>query len=326
MEAGKKPRKRFRTAAERLARAREVADVVRQRGSQAKAGAQLGISNQMVCQILQYLPATERAALPSGRKSPAAAKPRLRTKRKPLAPADAELRRKLEEHLPLVKKVALVLSQERGGHPAEDFWADGCVGLLQALRKFDPERHTKFATYAWPRISGAIRDGWRREDELGRVRRRQLNLAMERAEELAQHWGRVPTCDELLEVCADLDRYVVGLAADRLVFAHLSLDVPLGRVGEKATRRRNLVADPKARRADATTLSAVLVERLFAGLSQRERVLLYLHYFQGHTFVFIAEALRVSESRCSQMHTDVMVQLRRKFTPEELWPLVQREE
>lgn len=328
MDAAKSKRQHWHgTPEERLERARHVAALVRELGSQVLAAARLGLSRQSVNQILSRLPENERPPLGKrGRKKPPATEPIPNTDRKgrKSAPAPLVTAEKVEQHIHLVEKIARQMAHKRAGVTAEEFLADGYFGLLAALRGFNPARNVPFEIYAARRIRGAILDAWRDADELLRRDRRQLKQASAVLERLEVSWGRVPTFDELLEVCGDLDRRNVQRALEWRFYRELkSIDTPQQHDdGER--RNESLAVDPKAARSDSQTMRALLLDRLFAGFTWEQRFLLWLYHMKDVTMKDIARVLRLSESRISQQHTHCLERLRLKFTAEELWPLLRK--
>ncbi len=182
----------------------------------------------------------------------------------------------VEPHLPLVAAIARAMGRRLPPTvEVDDLINDGVLGLMEALRRYDPQRRVGFTTYAGHRIRGAILDGLRRRDPLPRAyRRRQKTEPNHRVQFLALDEAlMVPDGEEgdpeALAVEADLRRQVwLGLAAlpprDRQVLvlrmvrgltlrevaAHLSLSIT--RVAEIQTRglarmRRFLAGEPGAR-------------------------------------------------------------------------------
>ena len=81
----------------------------------------------------------------------------------------------------------------------DDLYQAACEGLVKAARAFDPQRGTRFSTYAVPVILGEIKDLFRRNGALKVSRRlRDLSLqAAEAAKRLQQEKGREPTVAEI---------------------------------------------------------------------------------------------------------------------------------
>lgn len=179
----------------------------------------------------------------------------------------------VEPHLPLVAAIARAMGRRLPPTvEVDDLINDGVLGLMEALRRYDPQRRVGFATYAGHRIRGAILDGLRRRDPLPRAYRRlQKTEPNRRVQFLALEEALlVPDGEEgnpeAVAVEADLRRQVwLGLAAlpprDRQVLvlrmvrglllrevaAHLSLSIT--RVAEIQTRglarmRRFLSGEP----------------------------------------------------------------------------------
>lgn len=90
------------------------------------------------------------------------------------------------------------------GAPIEldDLVQEGFWGLLDALRRFDPDRGVSFATFAYPRIAGAIDDFLRRQDFLSQGQRQELKRIEVARGRLAQSLGRDPMVRELADALA----------------------------------------------------------------------------------------------------------------------------
>ena len=114
---------------------------------------------------------------------------------------EAELRAALiERHEGLVRHVAR--QYMNSGEAYEDIVSVGHLGLVNAVDRFDPERGTKFATFAVPTIKGEIRRYFRDRTWGLRVPRRvqELSLKARRVlEEMTQQQGRSPTYAALAE-------------------------------------------------------------------------------------------------------------------------------
>src|SRR6185369_286385 len=108
----------------------------------------------------------------------------------------------IERYLPLVRNVVDRIKLNVPAHvDADDLYSVGITGLIAAVRKFDPEQGSTFASYAAMRIRGAILDELRRMDwcpRRARARSRKLKLAIN---EVEQRLGRAATD---AEVCASL--------------------------------------------------------------------------------------------------------------------------
>ncbi|GAA0518905.1 RNA polymerase sigma factor [Saccharopolyspora subtropica] len=231
---------------------------------------------------------------------------------------DQELRDRLVLHYaPLVKYVAGRVGTGLPSHvEVSDLIQSGIFGLVDAIEKFEPERGLKFETYAMQRIRGAILDDLRAQDWVPRSvrsRARDVERALERLEAKLQ---RTATDAEL---AAELDLSVDEL---RDLFAQLqmtsviALDDLIGAGTAQASLAETLpderAEDPVAALVDRDSRRqlAEAVERL----SERDRVVVTLYYFENLTLAEIGKVLGVTESRVCQLHTRAVLRLRAKLT------------
>lgn len=87
------------------------------------------------------------------------------------------------------------------GVDADDLYQLGCIGLLKAVRGFDPEFGTQFSTYAVPKIAGEIRRFLRDNGaiKIGRTLQERAFHLRQIQETLERNLGRSPTVSELAE-------------------------------------------------------------------------------------------------------------------------------
>ncbi|WP_086823627.1 FliA/WhiG family RNA polymerase sigma factor [Allokutzneria sp. NRRL B-24872] len=220
-------------------------------------------------------------------------------------------------YAPLVKYVA---GRVGTGLPSyvdvADLVQSGIFGLVDAIEKFEPERGLKFETYAMQRIRGAILDDLRAQDWVPRSvrsRARDVERAIERLEarlqrsatdaELSEELGI--TVSDLRDLYAQLQLTSV-VALDELIAAgrgsaSLAETLPDDRAEDPVA---SLVdQDGKRQLADA-----------IAQLSERDRVVVTLYYFENLTLAEIGKVLGVTESRVCQLHTRAVLRLRTKLS------------
>jgi RNA polymerase sigma factor for flagellar operon FliA len=231
--------------------------------------------------------------------------------------ASAQAREQLILHYaPLVKYVA---SRVATGLPASVEQADlvsyGMFGLIDALEKFDLARAIKFETYAIPRIRGAIIDELRSLDWVPRSVRfkaREVEKAMAELEtrlkrapsdkEVAEHLGM--TLAELHDVVTQIS-FVSVMALDELV----STGADRGETMSLLDTLPDLgVPDPIAGLEGNETRA--MLSAAISSLTEREKIVITLYYFEGLTLAEIGEVLGVTESRVCQIHTKAVGQLR----------------
>ncbi len=230
--------------------------------------------------------------------------------------ASAGARERLILHYaPLVKYVA---SRVATGLPASVEQADlvsyGMFGLIDALEKFDLGRGNKFETYAIPRIKGAIIDELRAMDWVPRSVRFKAREIEKAYSDLETMLKRAPTEREIA------DRLGVSLpelhdVINQISFVSvLALDELLS-VGSDRGEQVSLIDTLADRTVDPTTgLEGQETRGLLAAainsLSEREKIVVTLYYFEGLTLAEIGDILGVTESRVCQIHTKAVGQLR----------------
>jgi RNA polymerase sigma factor for flagellar operon FliA len=230
--------------------------------------------------------------------------------------ASPQARERLILHYaPLVKYVA---SRVATGLPASVEQADlvsyGMFGLIDALDKFEPARGNKFETYAIPRIKGAIIDELRAMDWVPRSVRfkaREIEKAyvdveamMKRApseHEVADRLG--VSIEELHDVINQIS-FVSVLALDELLS-----------VGSDRGEQVSLLDTLADKSTDPTTglegqETRGLLSAAINSLTEREKIVVTLYYFEGLTLAEIGDILGVTESRVCQIHTKAVNQLR----------------
>lgn len=217
---------------------------------------------------------------------------------------------------PLVKYVA---GRVATGLPANIEQADlvsyGIFGLIDAIEKFEPGRGIKFETYAISRIKGAIIDELRAIDWVPRSVRfkaREIEKAIGRLEnelkrapsdpELAKELGI--TLTDLRNVYTQMS-FVSLVALDELVSTGPDKGEKLSLLDTLADTNTE---DP------VTAFEAEEMKEILAGaigrLSDREKTVVTLYYYEGLTLAEIGSILGVTESRVCQMHTKAILQLR----------------
>lgn len=220
---------------------------------------------------------------------------------------------------PLVKYVAGRVST---GLPANIEQADlvsyGIFGLMDAIGKFELGRNIKFETYAINRIKGAIIDELRAIDWVPRSVRFKAREVEKTLSRLEAELKRTPTDKE---VSAAMGISVADLRGiyNQLSFVSLvALDELMSVGGEKGDRLslidtlEDTSAESPETAFDAKEMKDILAAAINK-LSEREKMVVTLYYFEGLTLAQIGEVLGVTESRICQMHTKAVLQLRSRL-------------
>ena len=221
----------------------------------------------------------------------------------------------ITECLPLVKFVAHRISARLPAHvELDDLIHSGILGLMDAVKKFEPGRNVKFKTYAEQRIRGAILDGLRDLDWVPRSLRRKKKDIENAYHLLEQQEGRAAT-DE--EVAAHLGLPLDDLhhALDELKGVTLGAFVDAGENGE-GENLISFVPDPDGESAHILLQSQEVKDILKLAVDKlptKERFVVQLYYFDELTMKEIGTLLNITESRVSQLHTKSMLRLRGKL-------------
>jgi RNA polymerase sigma factor for flagellar operon FliA len=215
-------------------------------------------------------------------------------------------------HLPLVRMIARRIYVRLPPHVAiEDLYSAGVVGLLDAFDKFSPDKRVLFRTYAKFRIRGAILDSLRKLDWSPRHLPREARAIAQAIETLTGQFGRSPTD---IEISHHLQ---IGLAEYQRLLGELK-GLQLGTLqsedAEDGSEERQ-VSLPSRPQDDPLFcyLQAELRERLISAikeLSDRERLVMTLYYYEEMTMREIGDILKVAECRISQIHASAIRHLR----------------
>ena len=218
-------------------------------------------------------------------------------------------------YAPLVKYVA---SRVATGLPASVDQADlvsyGMFGLIDALEKFDPGRGNKFETYAIPRIKGAIIDELRAMDWVPRSVRFKAREIEKAYSDLESIHKRAPTEKEVAARLGVTLRELHEVINQISFVQVVQLDEILS-VGSDRGEQVSLLDTLADRGTDPTTSlegqeTRGMLAAAINSLSEREKIVVTLYYFEGLTLAEIGEILALTESRVCQIHTKAVGQLR----------------
>ena len=227
-----------------------------------------------------------------------------------------ELRQQLlNNYIPLVRNVATRMAM---GFPRSVELADlintGMIGLIEAFKNFDPNRGVKFETYAVPRIRGAILDELRALDWVPRSTRAKSREIGRAVTALENKLGRLPKETELSKYMKITDRELYLALDDVSGTQILSLDEVIFREDDnRQVPRIETVMDEATssvlsdiERGELRSFLVVAMERL----TEQEKLVIALYYFEELTLKEIGEVMHISESRVSQIHTRAVIKLR----------------
>lgn len=225
------------------------------------------------------------------------------------------------QHLNLVHHVVNRLAR----HLATDAELDellsaGRVGLLNALESFDHTRGLAFSTYAVPRIQGAILDELRRLDVLSRGVRKKARDMAEARNALTAQLGRSPRAEEVaLRLGIDTPT-LWRWEAEVDTAVPVALDRSTGRDDADGMPRAawEMVVDERGERPGERLEredEAAQLREAIAALSEQERTVLSLYYFEELKLHEIGQVLGLTDSRVSQIRSRALRRLRTMLEP-----------
>ncbi|MFK5925215.1 MAG: FliA/WhiG family RNA polymerase sigma factor [Desulfuromusa sp.] len=230
-------------------------------------------------------------------------------------PGAAEREKMIESHLSLVDfLVDRMMTQVPAFVSRDDIRSAALMGLMDASNRFDPRRGVLFKTFAERRIRGAVFDEVRRMDWFSRTLREKQSRLAKVTDSLGKRLGRAPEDPELAE---DLDMSLDDFRELQLQVSQLgtiSLNESLDNDSGK-TFIDNLEDTKQAsvqERMEANELTGELAGYL-EQLSEKERLVIALLYYEELSQKEISEVLELSEGRISQLHSQALGKLKTKM-------------
>ena len=225
---------------------------------------------------------------------------------KPGSSAEEEL---VREYIPVVKAIVARLAISLPPHIGrEDLYSSGLVGLLNAIRNFDPAGGSLFDSYARVRIRGAIFDELRSLDWVPRSVHDRAKKVQSVIQRIEQEKGDVASAAEVAAAMglseAEYEELLDGIKGTTFV----SLDCAVG--DEEGSMGHELVADDAGSRpsdrVERQELAHLIAQRIQA-LPDMQRTVLAMYYFEGMWLREIAAVFGVTESRICQIHTQAIL-------------------
>ena len=214
----------------------------------------------------------------------------------------------------VIENIGLVYSVAKRffnrGYEVEDITQIGTIGLIKAIDKFDLEQPVMFSTYAVPMISGEIKR-FIRDDGIIKISRtiKENSQKLKNASRvLVQTLGREATIEELsAETGISKEDIVVAMEATvevesiyRTVYQGDGSDVFL--VDKLAASKESSYSE--------NLVNKLMLEQLINSLSEMERELIILRYFEEKTQVQVAEYLGISQVQVSRLEKKILLRMR----------------
>lgn len=188
-------------------------------------------------------------------------------------------------------------------------------GLIEAAGRFDPNRGVLFKTYAETRIRGAVMDEIRKMDWFSRSMREKHTRMIKEIKKLEQQMGREPEEKEIADAMNVSTEEYQKLLTE---IGHLSI-VSLNEILSDSSNGETFLdqlKDINGKSPEEAFGNQELIHEL-AGeiekLSEKERLVLTLFYYEEFSQREIAEILELTEGRISQLHTQALMKLKARM-------------
>ncbi len=187
----------------------------------------------------------------------------------------------------------------------DDLFQEGCIGLLKALTRYDPDRGVKFSTYAVPFILGEIKACLRRNGHLLKVSRSYIehySHLLRIQEELAKKLKRQPRLDEITEK--------MDMPAEEIIWL-ISLNNPPISLQEKTEGELSSELESEENLLNTESFfDSLIVRERINSLPFRERQIIVLRYIMDKSQEETAEILGLSQSHISRLEREAIKKLK----------------
>lgn len=187
----------------------------------------------------------------------------------------------------------------------EEMFSAGCIGLVKAMKAFDPSRNVKFSTYAVPVILGEIKCLFRDGGSIKvsrKIKSLSIHISRER-DRFSKNYGREPTISELSEILNVSEAEIAEAVSAGLPTVSLTceddegcsqLDIPVEAPDIKITDR-------------------VSLHQIISTLEPDDRQLIFLRYYRNLTQVQTAKLLGITQVKVSRREKKILSVIREKM-------------
>ena len=223
---------------------------------------------------------------------------------------DQDARRQLiEGNLRLV--LSVIQKFVGRGENADDLFQVGCIGLIKAIDNFDITQPVRFSTYGVPMIVGEIRR-YLRDNSAIRVSRSMRDTAykvLQAKEKFIAEHQREPSVEEIAKIL-DIKREDVVFALDAIVDP-VSLYEPIYSDGGDTICVMDQVRDQK--NTDENWLEQIALKEAMDRLSDREKKILRLRFFEGKTQMEVSSRIGISQAQISRLEKNAIQKIKKEL-------------
>ncbi|MFO7752560.1 MAG: FliA/WhiG family RNA polymerase sigma factor [Desulfobacteraceae bacterium] len=226
-----------------------------------------------------------------------------------------ERERRIVENAYLVKQIAAKFAMKVPSSVLfDELVSAGSLGLIDAVDKFDPDKHVTFKTYARYRIKGAILDELRSMDTYSRTLRKKAQDVSRAVKAVEDRKGAPPEDTEIAgELGLEVETYH-DMLADIHGATVLSLDEFVRSKESNTSSGTRFTAGIKGKENPADLFDKEELKSVFAeavkNLSEKEQMVVSLYYYDDLTLKEIGEVLSLTESRICQIHSGIMLKMK----------------
>ena len=197
------------------------------------------------------------------------------------------------------------------GENVDDMFQVGCIGLIKAIDNFNTDLDVRFSTYGVPMIVGEIRRYLRDNSSL-RVSRSMRDTAykvLQAKEKYISEHQKEPTIEEIAKIL-EIKREEVVFALDAIVDP-VSLYEPVYDHGGDTICVMDQVKDSK--NTDESWLEQIALKEAMNRLSDRERKILNLRFFEGKTQMEVSAEVGISQAQVSRLEKNAISQIKKNL-------------
>ncbi len=224
---------------------------------------------------------------------------------------DAAARERLiEGNLRLV--LSVIQRFDKRGESPDDLFQVGCIGLMKAIKNFDPTKQVRFSTYGVPMIAGEVRR-YLRDNSAIRVSRSIRDIAyrvLQCKEAMTLRLGREPTLEEISKELS-LPEADVSEALDA-VCSPVSLYDPIYADGGDPLTVMDQVRDTK--NIESNWMEHIALRNAFHTLNPREKEILCLRFYDGKTQTEVAKLVGISQAQVSRLEKGAISAMRKSIS------------
>lgn len=197
------------------------------------------------------------------------------------------------------------------GENVDDLFQVGCIGLIKSIDNFNCDLNVRFSTYAVPMIIGEIRR-YLRDNSAIRVSRSMRDTAyraLQAKEAFIREHQREPTITELAKAL-DMKKEDVVFALDA-ISDPVSLYEPVWGEEGDALCVMDQVGDTK--NTDEHWLNQIALKEAISSLSEREKRIVHMRFFEGRTQMEVASAIHISQAQVSRLEKGALARIRKQI-------------